>query len=186
MQSKALYQHLLTPTRVAHLAHAHHRHLRRKQQTIAKELDVLMRKRRSSAQLKLLEELVRCCWSAQGGSSSAPERAQERGQDQGQREATSNERRPREALPHLLQPPASPEPSGSSSCPASNKLIQSQIKIVVYEPLMSTLDMDSVVEFVDTVDSLDEETDLILTNRMDEKILKYESKIFTRDLYGDN
>ena len=109
---------MLAPTLVAHLAHAHHRHLRRKQQTIAKELDVLMRKRRSSAQLKLLEELVRCCWSAQGGSSSAPERAQERGQDQGQREATSNERWPREALPHLLQPPASPEPSGSSSCPA--------------------------------------------------------------------
>jgi len=67
-----------------------------------------------------------------------------------------------------------------------NKLMQSQIKIVVYEPLMSTLDMDSVVEFVDTLESLDKETDLILTNRMDEKILKYESKIFTRDLYGDN
>ena len=66
------------------------------------------------------------------------------------------------------------------------KLIRSQIKIVVYEPLMTNLDMDSVVEFVDTVESLDEETDLILTNRTDEKILKYESKIFTRDLYGDN
>jgi UDPglucose 6-dehydrogenase len=67
-----------------------------------------------------------------------------------------------------------------------NKLMRSQIKIVVYEPLMSNLDMDSVVEFVDTLESLDKETDLILTNRMDENILKYESKIFTRDLYGDN
>ena len=66
------------------------------------------------------------------------------------------------------------------------KLMQSQIKIVVYEPLMSTLDMDSVVEFVDTLESLNKEADLILTNRMDEKILKYESKIFTRDLYGNN
>jgi len=67
-----------------------------------------------------------------------------------------------------------------------NRLIQSQIKIVVYEPLMSTLDMDSSVQFVDTIESLDKETDLILTNRMDEMILKYKSKIFTRDLYGNN
>lgn len=67
-----------------------------------------------------------------------------------------------------------------------NKLIKFQVKIVIYEPLMSTIDMDSVVRFVDTIESLDKETDLILTNRTDEKILKYESKIFTRDLYGDN
>ena len=67
-----------------------------------------------------------------------------------------------------------------------NKLIQCKIKIVVYEPLMTTLDLNSSVEFVDTIECLDKEADLILTNRMDQKILKYESKIFTRDLYGNN
>ena len=67
-----------------------------------------------------------------------------------------------------------------------NKLIHCKIKIVVYEPLMTTLDLNSSVEFVDTIECLDKEADLILTNRMDQKILKYESKIFTRDLYGNN
>lgn len=67
-----------------------------------------------------------------------------------------------------------------------DRLIHSQIKIVVYEPLMSIVEMDSSVQFVDTIESLDKETDLILTNRIDEMILKYKSKIFTRDLYGNN
>ena len=66
--------------------------------------------------MKLLEELVGCWRCMQGGSSSALERAQEREQDQGRRDATANERWPREVLPHLPQPPVSPKAPGSSIC----------------------------------------------------------------------
>lgn len=67
-----------------------------------------------------------------------------------------------------------------------NILIESKVKVFVYEPLMSPLDVDRSIKFVDTLESLDQQVDLILANRMDEKILKYESKVFSRDVYGDN
>jgi len=67
-----------------------------------------------------------------------------------------------------------------------NKLIEAKVEIVVYEPLMTTLDINPSAQFVDTIESLNNEADLILTNRMDEDISKYRSKIYTRDLYGNN
>ncbi len=67
-----------------------------------------------------------------------------------------------------------------------NKLIKTKIKIFLYEPLMSHEDIDSSVTLVKTIDCFDEEVELILTNRLDSKILKYENKIFSRDVFGDN
>jgi len=74
----------------------------------------------------------------------------------------------------------------SSLLNVANILIESKVKVFVYEPLMSPLDVDRSIKFVDTLESLDQQVDLILANRMDEKILKYESKVFSRDVYGDN
>ena len=68
--------------------------------------------------MQLLEELVRCRWTVQGGSGSALERAQGREQDQGRREATTHERRPREAPPCLsMPPPALSHLPAAPACP---------------------------------------------------------------------
>jgi UDPglucose 6-dehydrogenase len=67
-----------------------------------------------------------------------------------------------------------------------NVLKSYELEIFVYEPLMQNKNLDSSLKFVDTIESLESNVDLILTNRLDEKITKYKSKIFTRDLYGNN
>ena len=61
-----------------------------------------------------------------------------------------------------------------------------KLQIFVYEPLIQNKYLDSSLKFVDTIESLNSNVDLILTNRMDDKIIKYKSKIYTRDLYGNN
>jgi len=61
-----------------------------------------------------------------------------------------------------------------------------KLQIFVYEPLIQNEYLDSSLKFVDTIESLNSNVDLILTNRMDDKITKYKSKIYTRDLYGNN
>lgn len=67
-----------------------------------------------------------------------------------------------------------------------NILKSHELEIFVYEPLMQNKSLDPSLKFVDTIELLDTNVDLILTNRLDEKIIKYKSKIFTRDLYGNN
>jgi len=67
-----------------------------------------------------------------------------------------------------------------------NVLKSYELEIFVYEPLMQNKNLDPSLKFVDTIELLDSNVDLILTNRLDEKITKYKSKIFTRDLYGNN
>ena len=67
-----------------------------------------------------------------------------------------------------------------------NILINSKVEIVVFEPLLSKNDINPSIKFVDTIDQLNDEVDLIITNRVDEHISKYQSKVFTRDLYGNN
>lgn len=61
-----------------------------------------------------------------------------------------------------------------------------KLEIFVYEPLIQNEYLDSSLKFVDTIKSLNSNVDLILTNRIDDKIIKYKSKIYTRDLYGNN
>lgn len=67
-----------------------------------------------------------------------------------------------------------------------NTLLNSKVDIVVFEPLMLKNDLNPLIKFVDTIDQLNDEVDLIVTNRLDKYISKYRSKIFTRDLYGNN
>ncbi len=65
-------------------------------------------------------------------------------------------------------------------------LIESNIDIIVYEPFMSNNDMNCQFNFVDSIECLNDEAELIITNRLDKDISKYQSKVFTRDLYGNN
>ena len=62
-----------------------------------------------------------------------------------------------------------------------NGLLQRRIKVIVYEPLLESqsLDYDLVEDFEQFVNRCD----LIVTNRMDDIIKPYRTKVYTRDLF---
>ena len=74
---------------------------------------------------------------------------------------------------------------GSSIFHIIKKLIIKKIKILVYDSSLITLDLDNIL-LVDSFDNFTESSDLILTNRLDDQIRPFASKIFTRDIFSSD
>ena len=61
------------------------------------------------------------------------------------------------------------------------KLVKSNVKVIVYEPILKTVDNNFVkVDCLKTFKSL---CDLIITNRNDKNLLDVEYKVYTRDIF---
>lgn len=62
-----------------------------------------------------------------------------------------------------------------------DKLVKSNVKVIVYEPILKTIDNNFVkVDCLKTFKSL---CDLIITNRNDKNLLDVEYKVYTRDIF---
>lgn len=59
-------------------------------------------------------------------------------------------------------------------------------KIVIYEPLLKDIKTFSGYEVVNNLDEFTRISDIIVANRMDDTILKYKDKLYTRDIYEIN
>ena len=73
----------------------------------------------------------------------------------------------------------------SSIIDVMNILNKNNLEIFIYEPFIKTdyfLNYKVLRSFKNFVD----ESDIILTNRMDNKINKKSAKVFTRDIFGTN
>lgn len=65
-----------------------------------------------------------------------------------------------------------------------DKLVKSNVKVIVYEPMLRANDNNFIkVDCLKTFKSL---CDLIITNRNDEKLLDVEEKVYTRDIFQNN
>ena len=66
-----------------------------------------------------------------------------------------------------------------------NDLASQNIKVIIYEP---SLDTDSFRGFkvVNDIDRFAKNSDIIIANRSSKEIKPFQSKLFTRDIYGDN
>lgn len=62
-------------------------------------------------------------------------------------------------------------------------LHQKGINIIVYDPILSKRNIERK-EIVHQFDTFVKESDLIITNRMDEALTAYEDKIYTRDIFN--
>jgi UDPglucose 6-dehydrogenase len=63
------------------------------------------------------------------------------------------------------------------------RIIESGIKVIIYEPKFSERRFLGV-DVLNDIEFFKEESDLIIANRISEEILDVEQKIFTRDLFG--
>jgi len=63
------------------------------------------------------------------------------------------------------------------------EMLKPFVKIVVYEPLAKGDEIDGV-EFVNDFDEFVKRSDVILANRIDDKLQKYKDKVYTRDIYS--
>lgn len=59
-------------------------------------------------------------------------------------------------------------------------------KIVIYEPLLKDAKTFNGYEVVNSLDEFFRISDIIVANRMDDTILKYKDKLYTRDIYEIN
>ena len=65
------------------------------------------------------------------------------------------------------------------------KILKTRIKVYIYEPLIKDkfyMDTEIINNFEDFIKS----SDLVIANRIDNKIKKSSTKYFTRDLFGEN
>ena len=64
-------------------------------------------------------------------------------------------------------------------------LASKDIKVIIYEP---SLNIDSFRGFkvVNDIDRFAKNSDIIIANRLSKEIKAFQSKLFTRDIYGDN
>lgn len=65
------------------------------------------------------------------------------------------------------------------------KKIRKKRKVFVYDPHLSVKKIKSV-EIIKNFKNFVEKSDLILTNRLDDKILPFSKKIYTRDIFNEN
>jgi len=63
------------------------------------------------------------------------------------------------------------------------EMLKPFVKIVVYEPLAKGDEIDGV-EFVKDFDEFVKQSDVILANRIDDKLQKHKDKVYTRDIYS--
>lgn len=62
------------------------------------------------------------------------------------------------------------------------EMLKPFVKLIIYEPMAKGDEIEGV-EFINDFDSFTRISDVILANRIDEKLQKYKDKIFTRDIY---
>ena len=63
------------------------------------------------------------------------------------------------------------------------EMLRPFVKLVVYEPMAKKNEIEGV-EFVDNFEKFAKISDIILANRMDEKLEKYKDKVYTRDIFS--
>ena len=64
-------------------------------------------------------------------------------------------------------------------------LLGKKIKILVYDKSIQSLDIKGL-KLIDNFKSFVETSDLILANRIDNKILPFSNKIFSRDIFSSD
>ena len=64
-------------------------------------------------------------------------------------------------------------------------LLKEKKKILIYEPQISAKTFQKI-PIVNSFTKFSEISDLIISNRIDNKLLPYSSKVFTRDIFGNN
>jgi len=63
------------------------------------------------------------------------------------------------------------------------EMLKPFVKLIVYEPLAKGDEVEGV-EFVNDFDEFSKKSDIILANRIDEKLDKIKQKVYTRDIYS--
>jgi UDPglucose 6-dehydrogenase len=63
------------------------------------------------------------------------------------------------------------------------EMLKPFVKLLVYEPMAKGDEIEGV-EFVEDFNEFKEKTDIILANRIDEKLEKVKDKVYTRDIYS--
>ena len=66
-----------------------------------------------------------------------------------------------------------------------HSLIEKNIKIIIYDKSIQSLDIKGL-KLIDDFKSFVETSDLILANRIDNKILPFRNKIFSRDIFSSD
>jgi len=66
-----------------------------------------------------------------------------------------------------------------------NNLASKNIRIIIYEPSLNT-DSFKGFKVVNDIDKFTKNSDIIIANRSSKEIKPFQSKLFTRDIYGDN
>jgi UDPglucose 6-dehydrogenase len=74
---------------------------------------------------------------------------------------------------------------GSSIFDIIDRLIKKTKKILVYDPSSDTIPYKNI-SLVKDFDDFVQKSDLIITNRLDDQIRPFASKVFTRDLFSSD
>lgn len=72
----------------------------------------------------------------------------------------------------------------SAVCEIIDILKQNGVNIIIYEPILNLSEFDDDIKIENNFEKFMEISDVILANRMDEKIMKFKDKVYTRDLFG--
>lgn len=72
----------------------------------------------------------------------------------------------------------------SAVCEIIDILKQNGVNIIIYEPMLNLSEFDDDIKIENNFEKFMEISDVILANRMDEKIMKFKDKVYTRDLFG--
>ena len=62
--------------------------------------------------------------------------------------------------------------------------MENGVNIIIYEPMLNLSEFDDDIKIENNFEKFMEISDVILANRMDEKIMKFKDKVYTRDLFG--
>ena len=65
------------------------------------------------------------------------------------------------------------------------KLKESNIEIIIYEPIVNEAEFNEC-KIIKDFDDFCSYSDIIIANRLDDNILKYENKVYSRDLFFNN
>ena len=74
---------------------------------------------------------------------------------------------------------------GSSVLEIIDRLLHNKIEVIVYDPSSNIPDLDGITLF-GIFEEFVERSDIIITNRVDDKIRKYSDKLFTRDIFSSD
>jgi UDPglucose 6-dehydrogenase len=74
---------------------------------------------------------------------------------------------------------------GSSVLEIIDRLLHNKIEIIVYDPSVSIQDLEGITMF-GLFEDFVETSDIIITNRVDDKIRKFPDKLFTRDIFSSD